>query len=86
MGTRTFSSRQFHQEPGALKKAAADGPVFITDRGKAQYVLLSKADYDRLHASQPRRTLASAMLMPQAADIEFEPVRVGIELRELDLD
>lgn len=86
MAIHTFSSRKFHQEPGALKKAAADGPVFITDRGTAQYVLLTKADYDRLFTAQPRRTLSSAMRMPEAADIDFEPIRVGIELREVDLD
>lgn len=44
----TFSSREFNQDTGRAKKAAADGPVFITDRGRPAHVLLSIEDYQKL--------------------------------------
>jgi prevent-host-death family protein len=44
----TFSSREFNQDTGRAKKAAADGPVFITDRGRPAHVLLSIEDYQQL--------------------------------------
>ena len=43
-----FSSREFNQDTGRAKKAAADGPVFITDRGRPAHVLLSIEDYQKL--------------------------------------
>lgn len=33
MSSHTFSSREFTRDVGAAKRAAASGPVFITDRG-----------------------------------------------------
>lgn len=38
MAITTLASREFNQDTGR-KKAAADGPVFITDRGKPTHVL-----------------------------------------------
>lgn len=43
-----MSSREFNQDTSRAKKAAADGPVFITDRGKPAHVLLSFVDYQKL--------------------------------------
>ena len=34
----TFSSREFNQDTSGAKKAAAQGPVFITDRGRPAYI------------------------------------------------
>jgi len=34
MPVHTFSSRDFTRDVSAAKRAAADGPVFITDRGR----------------------------------------------------
>ncbi|OBZ93338.1 prevent-host-death protein [Pararhizobium polonicum] len=44
----TFSSREFNQDTGRAKKAAVDGPVFITDRGRPAHVLLSIEEYQKL--------------------------------------
>lgn len=41
-------SREFNQDTSRAKKAAADGPVFITDRGKPAHVLLTFAAYQEL--------------------------------------
>ncbi len=34
MTITTLSSRDFSQDTGRAKKAAANGPVFVTDRGR----------------------------------------------------
>jgi PHD/YefM family antitoxin component YafN of YafNO toxin-antitoxin module len=43
-----MSSREFNQDTSRAKRAAADGPVFITDRGKPAHVLLTFAAYQEL--------------------------------------
>lgn len=43
-----MSSREFNQDTSRAKKAAADGPVFITDRGEPAHVLLTFAAYQEL--------------------------------------
>lgn len=43
-----MSSRDFNQDTSRAKKAAADGPVFITDRGKPAHVLLTFEAYQKL--------------------------------------
>ena len=75
----TLSSREFNQDTGRAKKAAARGPVFITDRGKPAHVLLSIEEYRRLAGTH--RKIADALAMPGIADIEFEPPRVTINRR-----
>lgn len=44
----TMSSREFNQDTSGAKKAAARGPVYITDRGRPAHVLLAYAEYERL--------------------------------------
>lgn len=43
-----ISSREFNHDTAGAKKAAAGGPVYITDRGRPAHVLLSYEDYERL--------------------------------------
>lgn len=69
----TLTSRELNQDVGRAKREAAEGPVFITDRGKPSHVLLSIEDYRRLTGR--RRTLGEALAMPGVADIEFDPSR-----------
>jgi len=69
----TLSSREFNQDTSRAKKAAAEGPVFITDRGRPAHVLISIAEYRRLTGG--RRSIVEALSMPGLGDIEFEPPR-----------
>ena len=48
MGMRTISSREFTRDIAGAKRAADQGPVFITDRGEPSYALLKIDDYYRL--------------------------------------
>ena len=70
MTITTLSSREFNHEPSRAKKAATEGPVFITDRGKPAHVLLSIEEYQRLAGSH--RKIADALAMPNDEDIEFD--------------
>lgn len=63
----TISSREFNQDAAGAKRAALDGPVFITDRGRPAHVLLSIDDYRRLSGEQ--RSLVDLLAM--ADDVEF---------------
>lgn len=84
MSITTFSSRDFNHDTGQAKKAAKDGPVFITDRGKPSHVLLSIEEYQRITGS--RMTLLDA-LTPSAGkhDFDFEPPRSRELPRPADL-
>jgi prevent-host-death family protein len=77
----TLSARDFNQDVSAAKRAAADGPVLITDRGEPSHVLLSIEEYRRLAGGE--RDLVDWLSMDE--DIDFEPGRLGIGLKEPDL-
>lgn len=65
----TFSSREFNQDISRAKKAAKEGPVFITDRGRPAHVLLSIEAYRELAGGE--MTLREALVQPDVADFEF---------------
>ncbi len=58
MTRTTLACRGFNQDTSRAKKAAAEGPVFITERGKPDPVLLCIEDYQRITGK--RRSIADA--------------------------
>ncbi|AGA32620.1 VapB protein (antitoxin to VapC) [Thioalkalivibrio nitratireducens DSM 14787] len=66
----TFSSREFNQRASEAKRAASQGPVFITDRGRPAHVLLTIEEYRRLTAGQ--RKIADLLAMPGADEVDLE--------------
>lgn len=77
-----ITSRRLSQAPGEAKRAARDGPVFITERGCPRFVLLTVEAYERL--VRQRITLAEALGM-HGEYIEFEPVQARKNPRLPDL-
>jgi prevent-host-death family protein len=77
----TLSSREFNQDASRAKKAANEGPVFITDRGRPAHVLLSIADYQKLVGSQT--SIIDLLASPGAENIEFSPEPVRVIPREV---
>jgi prevent-host-death family protein len=71
----TLSSREFNQDTGRAKRAARKGPVFITDRGRPAHVLLSIEQYEKLTGK--RKSIVEMLAMPEVAEIDFEPPRLG---------
>lgn len=89
MSVHTYTSRNFTRDVGAAKRAAAEGPVFITDRGRPTFALLKIEDYYHL-AGQPELSLLDVMdAIPGGlsgdSDIEFEPPRLQVELHAAEL-
>ena len=70
----TLTGRQFSRDIGGAKEAGRQGPVFITDRGRPAYVLLTIKRYQRLTGGN--MSLAEALAQP-GSDFEFNPPRVG---------
>ncbi|RBC03961.1 type II toxin-antitoxin system Phd/YefM family antitoxin [Pseudomonas sp. MWU12-2115] len=83
MAITTISSREFNQDTSGAKKAARLGPVIITDRGKASHVLLSIEEFQKL--SGAHASIVDLLVMPEAADIDFETERAVIIHRPVDL-
>lgn len=82
MTVTTLSSRELNQDIGRAKRAALEGPVFITDRGKPAHVLLSIEEYRRLTGQ--RRSLVETLSMPGLSEIEFDPPRASIRNQAVD--
>ena len=74
MAITTLSSREFNQDASRAKKAANDGPVFITDRGKPAHVLLSIKEYQRLTGGHQK--IADLLAMPGIEGVELEIPRL----------
>jgi hypothetical protein len=59
---------------GGAKRAAEQGPVYVTDRGRVSFVLLRFEDYERL--SHGRATIADLLAGPPGVeDVAFEAPR-----------
>lgn len=69
MTITTLSSRGRNQDIDRAKRAAKDGPVIITDRGKPAHVLLSFEESER--PTRPHRNQAEALYMPGMEDIQI---------------
>jgi hypothetical protein len=44
----TFSSDEFNQDIGRVKRVSEAGPVFITDRGRPTHVLMTFMEHQRV--------------------------------------
>ena len=82
MTISTFSSREFNQDVSKIKKAARQGPVFITDRGHPAHVLLSIEDYLKL--TQTKETIVDLLAMPDSSDIDFEAPNIKGSIYRLE--
>ncbi len=86
MSIHTFSSRDFTRDVSAAKRAAAEGPVFITDRGRPAFALLKIDDYHRL-SGKAEETLFDLMnAIPGGEGIEFNPPRMNLVSQEVNFD
>lgn len=73
MSITTLSSREFNQDASRAKRAARNGPVFITDRGRPAHVLLTIEDYQRLAGGGA--TIVDLLAMDEEAELEIPPRR-----------
>ena len=85
MTVHTFSSRDFTRDVSAAKRAAAEGPVFITDRGRPAYALLKIEDYYQMANEKPRSLLDLMDAVP-GGDFDFEPPRLAGSVQAANLE
>ena len=83
MELTTITSRTFNQDASGAKRAAQNGPVFITDRGKPAHVLLSIEAYRRLTGQ--RESIIDLLADAEAAEVSFEPSRLSGLAKPVDL-
>ena len=84
MAITTLSSREFNQDASRAKRAAARGPVFITDRGRPSHVFMTVKQYEKIMANG--RTIIEMLAMENGPNISFEAPRIAEDIvREVDL-
>ncbi len=86
MSIHTFSSREFTRDVSAAKRAAAEGPVFITDRGRPAFALLKIDDYHRMVGGKEQSLLELMDSIPGGEGIEFDPPRMNLVSRPAEFD
>ena len=79
----TITSRAFNQDPARVERAASQGPVFITDRGRPAHVLLSIEDYRRLLGQE--RSIADLLAPPGVEDLDLPLIQPSELARAADL-
>ncbi len=70
MAQTTFTSRDFNQHVSDAKKASLSGPVFVTDRGKPAYVLLSIDQFKEL--ADKGENIVDMVAMPEVAELDLD--------------
>lgn len=79
-----ITSREFNQDASGAKRRTAQGPVFITDRGRLAHVLLSIDDYRRL-TGKPSSVLES-LVQRKGGTFDADFPRAKDVLKSIDLD
>ena len=79
-----LSSRDFNRDPGRAKRAAKNGPVFVTERSKPALVVLSIEDYEKLAGQH--RSLADLLMPPDNLDFEFDAAKAMPGFKPADID
>jgi prevent-host-death family protein len=80
---KIISARQFHQDTAGAARAARKSPVIVTNRGRPNLVLLSPAEYQKL--SRKQESIGDMLADPAAAEIDFDPPRLGRIAQSVDL-
>ncbi|MHA7987807.1 type II toxin-antitoxin system Phd/YefM family antitoxin [Rathayibacter sp. CAU 1779] len=79
----TFTSRELNRDVSAAKRAAAEGPVTITDHGRPTHVLMTAEEYSRITGA--REKFGRRLLMPGGEKIELDLPERRVEERNLHL-
>ena len=79
-----MTSQEFNRYTGRAKTLAQEEPVFITDRGRIQYVLMSIDDYQALRIPEDELRIGNPFSMGEEQYFEFEFSRAGGHFRDVD--
>ena len=67
----TFTAREYNQDASRVKRAANDGPVIITERGKPAHVLMTVAAFEKLKGGKARKPLVAFLEGLPLADLDL---------------
>lgn len=85
MAIQTVTSREFNQDPTAVKRAALSSPVQITERGKVSHVLISIEKYQEMTSST--ESIVDLLSMPGECEVDFEAPKFNASsVNSADLD
>ena len=79
-----LSSRDFNRDPARAKRAAKDGPVFVTERGKPALVVLDIEAYEKLAGQN--RSLADVLMSSEPLDFDFDTPKARPGFKAADFD
>jgi len=79
-----MTAQDFNRYTGKAKTLAQQEPVFITDRGKIQYVLMSIDDYETLKLPEKEFFLENPFAVSEEEYFELEITRSDGTFREVD--
>lgn len=82
--TKIMTSREFNQHVSRVARAAEDGPVVVTKRGKPSLVVMTHEEYLRITGKG--KSILELLAMPGGEDIEFDPPKIDLKLRVPDFD
>jgi prevent-host-death family protein len=68
---QSFTARQHNQDASSVKRAAQNGPVIITERGKPAHVLMTIDAYERLSEIKPRVPLVAFLEDLPLSDLDL---------------
>jgi len=80
MSITTFSSSVFNQDVSKAKRAAQNGPVFITERGNPSHVLLAFSEYKKI--TNKNKNIVEVISMSE--EIDFELAKVNITIKPIE--
>jgi prevent-host-death family protein len=68
-----------------VRKARSEGPQHVTVHGRDEVVVVSADDYRRLAGNRSGEALIAAMQASPYRDIEIEPARTPLPVRDVEL-
>lgn len=84
---QTYNSREFNQKTSQAQKAARIAPVFVTNRGKPDLVLMSHSEYLRLVGKKKSAFEVLCEMETDAADVELDiPPRSKAQRKPVEFD
>lgn len=79
----TITSRDLNRDVAAAKRAAGDGPVTITDHGRATHVLMTAEDFAKITGNG--ETFGRRLFVPSLEAIELDLPARTVDERDVEL-
>ena len=86
MAIHTFTSRDFSRNVSAAKRAALEGPVFITEQGCPTFALLKIDDYYCMAGNAAPSLLEMMDGIPGGEGIDFDPHKLELRIQATSLN